>query len=103
LGNVCCCRAGNCRYHGNFELGGNIKLPSLSATEVQFRFVKNMFTDFSVVVQNRACLPKPWGWEIYRAGRNSPIDRSSALFETMTEANRAGKQALALLLTEFPE
>jgi hypothetical protein len=65
--------------------------------------VKNMFTDFSVVVQNRACPPKPWGWEIYRAGRHSPIDRSSVLFETMTEANRAGMVTLTLLLTEFPE
>ena len=23
-------------------------------------------TDFSVVIQNRASLPKPWRWEIYR-------------------------------------
>ena len=27
--------------------------------------------DFSVVVKNRANSPKPWRWEIYRAGRNS--------------------------------
>src|SRR5271163_3612104 len=33
-------------------------------------------TDFSVVVKNRAPAPKPWKWEIYRAGRNSPIEAS---------------------------
>jgi hypothetical protein len=59
-------------------------------------------TDFSVVVKNRAPPPRPWRWEIYRAGRSSPVEQSSVLYETMTEANRAGKQALKLLLTEFP-
>jgi hypothetical protein len=58
--------------------------------------------DFSVVVKNRAAPPKPWQWEIYRAGRNSPIERSKAFFETVTEVNRAGKVALGLLLSEFP-
>src|SRR5271156_4248525 len=51
-------------------------------------------TDFSVVVKNRASPPKPWRWEIYRAGRNSPIGYSSVLYETMAAANRAGKEAL---------
>ncbi len=64
------------------------------------RFDKN---DFSVGVKNRAAPTKPWRWEIYRAGRSSPIEQSEALFETMTEANRAGKQALALLLSEFQD
>src|SRR5208282_4944924 len=41
-------------------------------------------TDFSVVVKNRAPLPKPWRWEIYRAGRKSPIECSSVYYETMT-------------------
>ena len=59
--------------------------------------------DFSVVVKNRAAPPKPWQWEIYRAGRNSAIERSKASFETATEANRAGKLALRLLLSECPE
>jgi hypothetical protein len=59
-------------------------------------------TDFSVVVKNRAPLPKPWRWEIYRAGRNSPIEYSSVYYETMVAANRAGKEALKQLLTEFP-
>ena len=59
--------------------------------------------DFSVVVKNRAPPPKPWRWEIYRAGRNSAIECSKAFFETATEANRAGKLALRLLLSEYPE
>jgi hypothetical protein len=59
-------------------------------------------TDFSVVVKNRAPAPKPWRWEIYRAGRNSPIEASPVLYESMSAANRAGKEALKLLLSEFP-
>jgi hypothetical protein len=58
--------------------------------------------DFSVVVRNRATPPKQWCWEIYRAGRKSPIERSKAFFKTMAEANRAGKVALGLLLSEYP-
>jgi hypothetical protein len=57
--------------------------------------------DFSVVVKNRARPPKPWRWEIYRAGRTSPIDHSQIYFESMTEANRAGKAALRLMLSEY--
>jgi hypothetical protein len=56
--------------------------------------------DFSVVVKNRARPPKPWRWEIYRAGRTSPIEHSQVYFESMAEANRAGKAALRLLLSE---
>ena len=59
--------------------------------------------DFSVVIKNRALVPKSWRWEIYRAGRASPIERSKDFFETMTEANRAGKRALHLLLSEYPD
>ena len=60
-------------------------------------------TDFSVVVKNRAPLPKPWRWEIYRAGRTSPIECSSVRYETVEAANRAGKDALKQFLTEFPD
>jgi hypothetical protein len=60
-------------------------------------------TDFSVVIKNKAPLAKSWAWEIYRAGRISPIERSQTLFETMAEANRAGKLALALLLSEYSD
>ena len=56
----------------------------------------------SVVMQNRASLPKPWRGEIYRAGRNSPIECSSVLYESMSAARRAGNEALKQLLTDFP-
>jgi hypothetical protein len=58
--------------------------------------------DFSVVVKERASAPKPWKWEIYRAGRKSPIECSSVLYETVEAAHQAGKEALKQLLTEFP-
>ena len=55
-------------------------------------------TDYSVVVKNRAPLPNSWRWEIYRAGRSSPIKQSSIYFDSMATANRAGKEALRQLL-----
>jgi hypothetical protein len=58
--------------------------------------------DFAVTVKNRGRPPKPWRWEIYRAGRGSPIKTSEVYFQTMTEANRAGKQALSILLSAYP-
>jgi hypothetical protein len=85
----------------------------ISAVEVYFQnvcsdgiFCSNIkfmieHADFSVVVKNRARPPKPWRWEIYRAGRTSPIEHSEIYFESMTEANRAGKAALRLLLSEY--
>jgi hypothetical protein len=60
-------------------------------------------TDFSVVVKKHAQPPKQWRWEIYRAGRTSPIECSSVLYETVEAASRAGKAALKHLLTEFPD
>jgi hypothetical protein len=57
--------------------------------------------DFSVVVKIRARPPKPWRWEIYRAGRTSAISQSDVFFETATEATRAGKTALALMLSDY--
>jgi len=60
-------------------------------------------TDFSVVVKKRAPPPKPWRWEIYRAGRNNPIKCSSVRYETVEAANRAGKAVLKQLLSEFPD
>jgi hypothetical protein len=58
-------------------------------------------TDYSVVVKNRAPPPKSWRWEIYRAGRTSPIEHSSIYFQTMTMASRAGKEALKQLLDKL--
>ena len=56
--------------------------------------------DYSVVVKNRANPPKPWRWEIYRAGRGSPVHQSPVYFETMTMAHRAGREALRLFLAK---
>jgi hypothetical protein len=56
--------------------------------------------DYSVVVKLRGSPPKPWRWEIYRAGRSGPIQSSSDFFETMAEASKAGKKALAQLLAK---
>jgi hypothetical protein len=58
-------------------------------------------TDYSVVVKHRAPPPKSWKWEIYRAGRSSPIAQSSDYFETMTMASKAGKEALKQLLDKL--
>jgi len=58
-------------------------------------------TDFSVVVKNRARMPKPWRWEIYRAGRTSPIARSEDYFESRSMANLEGKAALDAMLKKL--
>jgi hypothetical protein len=58
-------------------------------------------TDYSVVVKHRAPPPKSWRWEIYRAGRSSPIEQASVYFETMATASRAGKEALKQLLDKL--
>jgi hypothetical protein len=59
--------------------------------------------DFSVVVKHRAPPPKSWRWEIYRAGRASAIDHSEVYFDSITAASRAGKAALKLMLSEYPD
>jgi hypothetical protein len=58
-------------------------------------------TDYSVVVKNRAPLPKPWRWEIYCAGKRQPIKRSGVLYESRGEASLVGKGALAQLLQQI--
>lgn len=60
-------------------------------------------TDFSVVVKQRGRQPDPWKWEVYRAGRATPIDQSKVFFKTATEAGHAGKTALQLFLSQFQE
>jgi hypothetical protein len=52
-------------------------------------------TDYSYVVKRRGYPPKPWRWEIYRAGSMAPVERSHVFYETMTEAAKEGKKALA--------
>jgi hypothetical protein len=59
--------------------------------------------DFSVVVKRRGPPANPWRWEIYRAGRNSAIECSEIFFASMTEASRAGKAALNVMLSEYPD
>jgi hypothetical protein len=58
-------------------------------------------TDYSVVVKNRAPLPKPWRWEIYCAGKRQAIARSGVLYEARGEASLVGKAALAELLQKI--
>jgi hypothetical protein len=58
-------------------------------------------TDYSVVVKHRAPLPKSWKWEIYRAGRQSPIEQAPICFHTIAAASRAGREALKQLLDEL--
>ena len=55
-------------------------------------------TDYSVVVKKRAPPPSSWKWEIYRAGKTSPVKQSSVYFHTMVAAYREGKEALRQLL-----
>lgn len=57
--------------------------------------------DFSVVVKNRARMPTPWRWEIYRAGRQSPIAHSEQLFDSRGTANLEGKAALDQMLKKL--
>ena len=56
--------------------------------------------DYSVVVKNRAPLPYSWRWEIYRAGRSSPIRHSPVFFRTVAAASKAGKAALGRILAK---
>jgi hypothetical protein len=50
--------------------------------------------DYTLAIKNRGRPPKPWRWEIYVAGKSKPV-RQSDFFETMSEATRAGRAALA--------
>ena len=55
-------------------------------------------SDYFVVVKNRARLPKPWRWEIHRAGRQSPGAQSQMFFDLRGTAIVDGRAALNLLL-----
>ena len=50
--------------------------------------------DYKLPIKNKGHPPKAWRWEIYEAGRSKPV-RQSEYFETMSEATRKGKVALA--------
>ena len=57
--------------------------------------------DFSVVVKTRSRMPTPWRWEIYRAGRQSPIAHSEQFFGSRGTANLEGKAALDQMLKKL--
>jgi hypothetical protein len=50
--------------------------------------------DYTLAIKNKGRPPKSWRWEIYAAGKSKPV-RQSDFFETMSEAARSGKAALA--------
>ncbi len=52
--------------------------------------------DYSLAIKNKGGPSKPWRWEIYEPEKNKPVLRSE-FFETMSEATRKGKVALAKL------
>jgi hypothetical protein len=54
--------------------------------------------DYTLAIKNKGRPPKLWRWEIYVAGRSKSV-RQSEFFETMSEATRMGKAALAELRT----
>ena len=58
-------------------------------------------SDYSVVVKNKGSPPNVWRWEIYRAGRSSPIGQSPIFFRTVVAANKSGKAALKQLLAKL--
>jgi hypothetical protein len=53
-------------------------------------------SDYTLAIKNKGRPPKSWRWEIYAAGKSKPVQQSD-FFETMSEATRAGKAALAEL------
>jgi hypothetical protein len=57
--------------------------------------------DYSVVVKSHARVIGRWRWEIYRAGRKTPISRSAYDFSTIGKANREGRDALSVLLKQL--
>jgi hypothetical protein len=54
--------------------------------------------DFSFVVKMRGAPAKPWAWEIHRARKSGPVERSPVFYTSMAEAVREGKKALACIL-----
>ena len=105
VSNVDCAQYGShpstTRIAAGLPNAAGIPAPGRSILQAMGNFFDQ--TDFSVAVKNRAPPPRPWRWEIYRAGRKSPIECSSVLYETVEAASRAGKEVLNQLLTEFPD
>ena len=76
----------------------------LGAVPLSLRNVEQVDpTDYSMVVKRRGGPAKPWRWEIYCACKVPPVERSSIFFESMSEATKSGKKALAHLLAELAQ
>jgi hypothetical protein len=78
--------------------------PGFESSEHWYSFMNKLGfddCDYSIVVKNRAPAPNSWRWEIYRAGRGSPIKQSPVFFRTMAAANKAGKLELKQLLAKL--
>jgi len=92
-------------FRGFVEQGSEACLPIVSgghqAHKSRMDNIHFDDTDYSVVVKNRAPPPNSWRWEIYRAGRKSPVGQSSVLFPTKAAASKAGKAALKQLLAKL--
>jgi hypothetical protein len=56
-------------------------------------------TDYSVVLKNRARMPRSWRWEIYRAGRQNPVAHSLEFFDLRSATE--GKAALGRLMEKL--
>ena len=56
--------------------------------------------DYSFVVKRRGTPQKPWRWEIYCAGKSTPVQLSPVFFESMAEAAKDGKKALGHFLAK---
>ena len=50
--------------------------------------------DYTLAIKNSGHTSKPWRWQINVAGKRKPM-RQSNCYETMSEATRVGKAALA--------
>ena len=57
--------------------------------------------DYSVAVKRKSESQNFWRWQIWRAGRLIPLEQSSASFDTMAAATRAGKDALKQFLDKY--
>ena len=64
--------------------------------DVRANVEKHAERDYTLAIKNKGRPSKPWRWEIYTAGKSKPVQQSE-FFETMSEATRTGKAALAEL------
>jgi hypothetical protein len=71
-----------------------LSAPAVRGFDVYADAEKHAEYDYSLAIKNRGRPPKSWRWEIYTAGKSKPV-RQSDFFETMSEATRTGKAALA--------